>query len=78
VFDVYKGSKSQDNIYLQVSLSAAGFYLWDEIMIPVTYDSDWRRAVEIILAKVEELTAAFHAGARAEFAEMVKKYPSLP
>jgi small-conductance mechanosensitive channel len=52
-------------------------YLWDEIMIPVTYDSDWRRAVEIILAKGQELTASFHAGARAEFEEMAKKYPSL-
>lgn len=52
-------------------------YLWDEIMIPVTYDSDWRRAVEIILAKGQELTASFHAGARAEFEEMIKKYPSL-
>ncbi|RQW89015.1 MAG: mechanosensitive ion channel family protein [Geobacter sp.] len=52
-------------------------YLWDEIMIPVTYDSNWQRAVEIILAKGQELTASFHAGARAEFAEMVKKYPSL-
>jgi small-conductance mechanosensitive channel len=52
-------------------------YLWDEIMIPVTYESNWRSAVEIILAKGQELTASFHAGARAEFEEMVKKYPAL-
>jgi small-conductance mechanosensitive channel len=52
-------------------------YLWDEIMIPVTYDSNWRRAIEIILAKGQELTASFQAAARAEFAEMTKKYPSL-
>lgn len=52
-------------------------YLWDEIMIPVTYDSNWRRAVEIILAKGDELTARFHAEARAEFQEMMKKFPSL-
>jgi small-conductance mechanosensitive channel len=52
-------------------------YLWDEIMIPVTYDSNWRRAVEIILTKGQELTASFYAGARGEFEEMVKKYPSL-
>jgi small-conductance mechanosensitive channel len=52
-------------------------YLWDEIMIPVTYDSNWRRAVEIILAKGQELTVSFHSGARAEFEEMIKKYPSL-
>lgn len=53
-------------------------YLWDEIMIPVTYDTNWRRAVEIILAKGQELTWGFHAEARAELEEMAKKYPSLP
>jgi len=52
-------------------------YLWDEIMVPVTYDSDWRRAVEIILAKAQELTAPFLADAKAELEEMGKKYPSL-
>jgi len=53
-------------------------YLWDEIMIPVTYDTNWRRAVEIILVKGQELTRGFHAEARAELEEMAKKYPSLP
>jgi len=53
-------------------------YLWDEIMVPVTYDTNWPRAVEIILAKGQELTLGFHAEARAEFEEMAKKYPSLP
>lgn len=52
-------------------------YLWDEIMIPVTYDTNWRRAVEIILAKGQEVTKGFHAGAKAEFEEMIKKYPAL-
>jgi small-conductance mechanosensitive channel len=52
-------------------------YLWDEIMIPVTYDTDWRRAVEIILTKGQELTSPCHADARAEFEEMIKKYPCL-
>ncbi len=52
-------------------------YLWDEIMIPVTYDSNWRRAVELILTKGRELTVPFHADARAEFEEMKRKYPSL-
>lgn len=53
-------------------------YLWDEIMIPVTYDTNWQRAVEIILAKGQELTRGFHVEARAEFEEMARKYPSLP
>jgi hypothetical protein len=46
-------------------------------MIPVTFDTDWRRAVEIILTKGQELTSPYHADARAEFEEMIKKYPSL-
>lgn len=52
-------------------------FLWDEIMIPVTYNTNWRRAVEIMLKKAHELTASFHADARAELEEMIKKYPSL-
>ena len=52
-------------------------YLWDEIMIPVTYETNWSRAVEIILTKGQELTSPFHAAARAEFEEMIKKYPPL-
>jgi len=52
-------------------------YIWDEIMIPVTYNTNWRRTVEIMLSKGQELTSQFHTEARAEFAEMIKKYPSL-
>jgi len=52
-------------------------YIWDEIMIPVTYEANWRRAVEVMLAKGQELTSRFHAEARAEFEGMVKRYPSL-
>lgn len=50
--------------------------LWDEIMIPVTYDNDWRRAVEIILTTGKELTSPSHDFAKAEFEQMAKKYPS--
>lgn len=52
-------------------------YLWDEIMIPVTYDTNWRRAAEIIIAKGQQLTSQFHAEAKAELEEMLIKYPSL-
>lgn len=52
-------------------------HLWDEIMIPVTYDSDWQRAVEIILTTGRQLTLPFVADAKAELEEMGKKYPSL-
>jgi small-conductance mechanosensitive channel len=52
-------------------------YLWDEIMIPVTYDTNWRRAAEIVIAKGQQLTSQFHAEAKAELDEMLIKYPSL-
>lgn len=52
-------------------------YLWDEVMIPVTYDSNWRRAVEIMLTKGQEITLHFQAEAKAEIDEMAKKYPSM-
>ncbi len=52
-------------------------YIWDEVMIPVTYSSNWRRAAEMILAKGQERTGEFQAEARAEFQEMAKKYPAM-
>jgi len=52
-------------------------YLWDEIMIPVTYDTNWRRAAEIVIDKGQQLTSQFHAEAKAELDEMLIKYPSL-
>lgn len=49
-------------------------YLWDEITIPITYDSDWRRAGEIMLEHGQEYSTDFQADARAELGEMVKTY----
>jgi small-conductance mechanosensitive channel len=50
-------------------------YLWDEIMIPVTYESDWQRAGEIMLERARKYTSHFHEQAEAELAEMIKVYP---
>jgi hypothetical protein len=49
-------------------------YLWDEIMIPVTYTSNWRRAGEIMLEHGHSYSSHLQAQARAEFREMVKRY----
>jgi small-conductance mechanosensitive channel len=49
-------------------------YLWDEITIPITYDSDWRRAGEIMLEHGQEYSSDFQADAQAELGEMVKTY----
>jgi small-conductance mechanosensitive channel len=50
-------------------------YLWDEITIPVTYDSDWRRAQEIMLDHAEEYTAHLQEQAQTELRELTKRYP---
>jgi small-conductance mechanosensitive channel len=50
-------------------------YIWDEIMIPVTYESDWKKAGEIMLEHARRYTSHFHEQAEAELAEMMKIYP---
>jgi small-conductance mechanosensitive channel len=50
-------------------------YLWDEIMVPVTYASDWQRAAEIMLHHGQEYTADLHADAEARLKGMLDRYP---
>ncbi|MGD9029143.1 MAG: mechanosensitive ion channel family protein [Anaerolineae bacterium] len=50
-------------------------YLWDEITIPISYESDWRRAREIMLDHAEEYTAHLQADAQAELQAFMKRYP---
>ena len=50
-------------------------YLWDEIVIPVTYASDWRRAGEIMLEHGKTYTSRFQAQAQAELQAMLDHYP---
>jgi small-conductance mechanosensitive channel len=49
-------------------------YLWDEIMIPVTYTSNWRRASEIMLEHGQSYSSHLQAEAQAEFRAMVDRY----
>lgn len=50
-------------------------YLWDEIMIPVTYDSNWKRAAEIMLEHGQQYTSELHADAEAKLNKMIGRYP---
>jgi len=50
-------------------------YLWDEITIPISYDSDWRRARDIMLARAEEYTAHVQSDAQADLQALMKRYP---
>jgi small-conductance mechanosensitive channel len=50
-------------------------YLWDEIMIPITYNSDWRLAGEIILAHGREHTSHLKEQAQAQLRDLAGRYP---
>ena len=49
-------------------------FVWDEISIPLTYDSDWRRAKDIILGIVIRETAAMTMQADAEIQRIGETY----
>ena len=50
-------------------------YLWDEITVPITYTSDWRRAVEVMLDHGQDYTADLQGGAEARLKKMMDRYP---
>jgi small-conductance mechanosensitive channel len=49
-------------------------FVWDEISIPLTYDSDWRRAKEIILSILKKETDAMTIQAEAEIERIGEMY----
>jgi small-conductance mechanosensitive channel len=49
-------------------------FIWDEIQVPVTYRSDWRRAVEIISSIAQHETAEINRLAEKEIGEIGEKY----
>ena len=52
-------------------------YIWDEIMIPITYESDWQRASEIMMAHGEEYSTSIQSPAEVSFTEARNRYPAL-
>lgn len=50
-------------------------YLWDEITIPITYDSNWRLAGELMLEQGREYSSPLLAEAEAELRPMKEHYP---
>jgi small-conductance mechanosensitive channel len=49
-------------------------FIWDEIMLPVTYRSDWEKAVKIIKKIVTNETKHLTKKAEDEFTSLEKKY----
>jgi small-conductance mechanosensitive channel len=50
-------------------------YLWDEITLPITYESDWQRATELMLEHGQTYTAELQADAEAKLSRMLDRYP---
>jgi len=49
-------------------------FLWDDISIPITYDSDWKEAVNKILAVVRKETDKVAEGAAQNLSKLEEKY----
>lgn len=49
-------------------------FLWDEITIPVTYDSDWKAARAVIIDAINQETRIAEELARKEISHMERKY----
>jgi hypothetical protein len=49
-------------------------YIWDEITIPITYESDWQRAGELLLENGRNYSARVQAQAQEQLARMVERY----
>lgn len=49
-------------------------FLWDEISLPVTHDSNWKKAMEIIQSVVEEETREITQRAEREISHLEEKY----
>jgi small-conductance mechanosensitive channel len=49
-------------------------FIWDEIMIPITYQSDWEQAITLIKDIVTKETAAITKEAESEFSALERKY----
>jgi small-conductance mechanosensitive channel len=50
-------------------------YLWDEITLPITYESDWQLATELMLEHGQTYTAELQADAEARLNRMIDRYP---
>jgi small-conductance mechanosensitive channel len=49
-------------------------FVWDEISVPLTYDSNWRRAKEIVLSILKQETGAMTAQAELEIERIGERY----
>jgi small-conductance mechanosensitive channel len=46
-------------------------YLWDEVMVPVSYASDWRKAAEIMIQQAQDYTGSMRDDAEAKLRRLM-------
>lgn len=49
-------------------------FIWDEITLPITYASDWKRAMDVAVGIASEATSPARDAATAELSRMHEKY----
>ena len=55
--------------------SHVGFeYIWNEIPVLITFESDWKRAKELMLAIASEQAESLSAGAQNQIRRAARKY----
>jgi len=52
-------------------------YLWDEITIPITYGSDWRRAAEMMLEHGQKCSEHLQEDAQAALRALDTRFPAI-
>jgi small-conductance mechanosensitive channel len=57
-----------------MNYTADNTFIWDEIPLPVTYDSDWKKLKQIVVEIVEDETQDIASTADKEISEIGKKY----
>ncbi len=49
-------------------------YIWDEIFLPISYDSDWKEAINVLMEIVTEETESISERAVSEMSKLESKY----
>jgi small-conductance mechanosensitive channel len=55
------------------NFSRAFGFVWEEVLVPIPHDADWRRAEEIVLEAVQRVSSA--ANAQEALGEVQRRYP---
>jgi small-conductance mechanosensitive channel len=49
-------------------------YIWEELMVPISYKADWEQAKQILQEEVEDATSGFRRESEQALSEMARRY----